>query len=289
MKKLILILSLFFFSNLFAQKNQFGCLNIISNQGNNFYLSIDGVKINEKAQSKIRIEKLLNKAYLLKIEFDNAEHTIFNRKNVFVSNKTGEMLDVTYELIKEETEVKFIFLSMASVNASFIIPADMFVYNFETKQQINIKTTVIVNTTPKINQPAVVKKDSVVKPVVTAIPEFPKNNIPAPAIKIKEPENWICQNEWPMWKSEYETAKKNITDEKSDAQKLKLAKALATKSCMTSDQVAEIGFLLISDATKLDFSKFAFNHTIDIKNYLKVEKIFLEEKSKSTFENFITP
>ena len=289
MKNFILIIALFFSSNIFAQKNQFGCLNIISNQGNNFYLYIDGIKINQNAQPKIRIEKLLNKAYLLKIEFDNPEHTIFNRRNIFVSNKTGEMLDVTYELVKEADAVKFIFLSMTSVSASIIIPADMFVYNFETKQQTNIKTAVIVNTSPKINQPVEAKKDSVIKPVIATIPESKIVSSPAPVIKVKEPENWVCQNEWPMWKSEYETAKKNITEEKTDAQKLKLAKALATKSCMTSDQVAEIGSLLISEATKLDFSKFAFSHTIDIKNYLKVEKIFLDEKSKSIFENFITP
>ena len=289
MKKFIIIIYLFVSSSGFAQKNQYGTLNVISHQEYNFYLYIDSIKINQEAQSTIRIEDLSDKAYLLRLEFDNPEHTVINRKNVFVSSKTGEMLDVTYELINEENTIKLVFLSKSSSKINKRIPENVFTYNFENKQQTNIKTAVVVNAMPKANTASVAKKDSVIKPLVTTMPDTKNIISPAPVFKIKEPGNWVCQNEWPMWKSEYETAKKSIQDEKSDAQKLKIAKSLAIKNCMTSEQVAEIGSLLISEATKLDFSKFAFNHTIDIKNYLKVEKIFSDEKSKSIFENFITP
>jgi len=110
MKKFIIIIYLFVSSSGFSQKNQYGTLNVISHQEFNFYLYIDSIKINQEAQSTIRIEDLSDKAYLLRLEFDNPEHTVINRKNVFVSSKTGEMLDVTYELINEENTIKLVLL-----------------------------------------------------------------------------------------------------------------------------------------------------------------------------------
>ena len=195
------------------------------------------------------------------------------------------MLNVTFELLKTLDSLQLNFISLSDANTIISIPENMFVYDFDSKQELNINNNIIADTALKANQTIFIKKDSIIKQKIT-ISETNSNL--SSAISIREPENWICQNEWPMWKLEYETALKNIRAEKLDDQKLKIARALATKSCMKSEQVAEIGLLLINDANKLDFTKFAFNHTIDFKNYLKVEMIFTEDQSKVAFEKFIT-
>jgi len=46
--------------------------------------------------------------------------------------------------------------------------------------------------------------------------------------------------------------------------------------------------LITNEAERLDFVKFSYSHTIDIKNYLKAEKLFNTEKSKSSFQYFIS-
>jgi hypothetical protein len=114
-------------------------------------------------------------------------------------------------------------------------------------------------------------------------PKEPINN----NVTVKEPEGWLCQNEWPMWKTEYAEAKKNIIASQNDKQKLAAALKLAGKNCLSSDQVAEIGALLTEESSKLEFAKFAFTHTIDIKNYLKIARIFTSEKSKQQLTKYV--
>jgi hypothetical protein len=79
-----------------------------------------------------------------------------------------------------------------------------------------------------------------------------------------------------------------ISIQNTDADKLKLAKELASKNCLKTDQVIEMAALITNEAERLDFVKFSYSHTIDIKNYLKAEKLFNTEKSKSSFQYFIS-
>jgi len=91
-----------------------------------------------------------------------------------------------------------------------------------------------------------------------------------------------------MLKSDYESKLREISLMKSDAEKVKSAKELAIKNCLKIDQVIEIASLINNESERLDFVKFSYSHTIDIKNYLKADKLFNDDRLKSSFQYFIS-
>jgi hypothetical protein len=313
-----------------AEESNYGTLHVFSEQGDPFFLYLDGELQNETAQPDIRIEKLNRLFYQVKIIYKDTKFNIVSRNNVYVSGEDDMMMDVTYKLSRSSGFGKLKFYSMNPVDHEFVPAIGTYVKRYGEKAGISsqpVPTNMNGTEAVIINKPVTetsgkgqdtgekkgdknipgnpaIKKSTTApgsKPTVSAKPEktkpAPKANNPVKNpgaateknnISIKEPDGWICQNEWPMWKADYANAKKNIEEAKTDKLKLAAARVLVSSNCLSSDQVAEIGALLISDDTKLEFAKLAFIHTIDIKNYLKVARIFTSLKSKEALVQYIS-
>ena len=291
MKQFILLILVFssFFS--LAQQSRYGCLTVTSERGDKFFMYLNGVKINSKPESSIRVEKLFNVFYALKIEYDDASHYTITKDKLFVCNKKGELRDFVYDLIRDESEMKLVFKSMTQVNFDYVAPENMFVFDLSAMEKVDVSQ----EKQNKNNSVTALKKslgdnDSLSH---SGLPTSKKatgetNANVVNALVIMEPRNWVCKNEWPMWKAEYEIALKEISSEKSENQKLKMAKSLSGKNCLTTDQVFETAELLLDESDRLEFIKSAYNHTIDIKNSLKLLGLFTDDKIKSSFTYFIS-
>jgi hypothetical protein len=59
-------------------------------------------------------------------------------------------------------------------------------------------------------------------------------------------------------------------------------------NCVTSDQVVAICNLFGFEASKLDFAKYAYDHTIDRRNYFKVNNVFGFSSSKEELSEYTT-
>ncbi len=319
-------------------KNQFtgnesstGTLRVFSEQSEPFFLYLDGEKQNETAQVDIRIENLDRLFYNVKVVFKDTRLAAVAKNKVYVSDGDDVMMDATYKISRTSWYGKLKFFAINPVDPAFVAPPGMFVHRYgtnqsfvasqsvkpvENKPQDKQKTTKGVITDIKITdkdsratkkstpaEPANSTNTKKDEPSAVAVAK-PVNNTPAnsdtkttagskplsidPAtVVVKEPSDWVCQNEWPMWKAEYALAKKKIASASSDKQKLDAAKQLAGQHCLSSDQVTEIGALLAQEETKIEFAKFAFSHTIDVKNYMRVMRIFSTDKAKETVIRFI--
>ena len=92
---------------------------------------------------------------------------------------------------------------------------------------------------------------------------------------------------WPMNGGEFDDAKGSITSKSFEESKMTLAKQIAGDRCMTVDQVKGIMGLFSFEDSKLDFAKFAYDHTYDISNYYKVNDAFTFESSIDELNEYV--
>ena len=92
---------------------------------------------------------------------------------------------------------------------------------------------------------------------------------------------------WPMSTSEFESAKQSISSKSFEDTKMTMARQIAGDRCMTVDQVKGIVGLFTFEDNKLDFAKFAYDHTYDLGNYFKVNDAFTFEASVDELNEYI--
>jgi hypothetical protein len=245
-----------------AQQSNFGSLNISSTPTNKFYLIVNDIKINDTPTTNLRLQRMDKLFYSIRIEFENKSTPTIAREKFFICNKMGLRREFSYQLLNIGNNIKLRFIKMTAINAELISTQDLSVYNLDEIEKNN----------SVVNEP---KKNTVIidKQIVW---------------DIKSPDNWLCQNEWPMWKSDYEKQIERVKAEKNEEQQLLLAKTTVAKNCMHSDQIVEIGLLIKKEDLKLEFAEFSFPHTIDTKNYYRVKKIFNSKESIEKLMKFVS-
>lgn len=74
--------------------------------------------------------------------------------------------------------------------------------------------------------------------------------------------------------SEFADARKSIEGKGFEETKMTLAKQIGRSNCFSTDQVKDIMTLFGFEDSKLDFAKFAYDRTVDTRNYYKVNDAF---------------
>lgn len=296
-----------------------GSLTVFSQNGDKFFLFLDGVKQNEEARSDIRVQQIPGLYYNAKIVFKNASLPPIVKNNLYISDGEDVLMDAAYRLRRDKTgKPKLNFYSMKTVQPNFIPAPGLFVYNFgnpdviagSSKPEVpkkavasnvkgsisNIKIT-NVDDKPKasVKPPTAktVKKPIVDKPSVEIKAAAPVKSIPPKTIYNKEAEsvkiedNKKC-NGWPMGKADLAAALKAVEAAGKDEDKLITAKELITSNCLLVSQVKEFCVLFKTEKTKLAFAKFAYKFTSDKKNYTELQKLFSQETNRKELEKFIT-
>ena len=133
MRKNILLtvfLSLFFVLQAAAQWTPTANLTIFSEDGNKFYLILNGEKYNDQAQTNIRVEELPNPYYSCKIIFENKAIPTIS-KSIQLTDANGMPQDVTYR-IKTASKGKYVlrFYSMIPAEQNMLRPSNCTVYHF---------------------------------------------------------------------------------------------------------------------------------------------------------------
>ncbi|MCB9169187.1 MAG: DUF4476 domain-containing protein [Flavobacteriales bacterium] len=93
--------------------------------------------------------------------------------------------------------------------------------------------------------------------------------------------------DWPMAPGQFGDAKRSISGKSFEDSKLTVAMQVAKGQCFTVDQVKEVMGLFSFEQTKLDFAKFAYDHTFDIGNYYKVNDAFSFESSMDELNEYL--
>lgn len=292
---------------------QLGSLNVFSQNGDKFYLFLDGVKQNEIAQSNIRVQQIPGLYYNVKIVFKDTKMSSIVKNNLFISDADDQLMDATYRIRRDQAgKPKLNFYSMTKVQSNFKVPAGMYVYDFG-------KPSEAVAAIVKTKTAKAPVKGTVTNIKVVEHPSGPAaNNTAADSKTIRAPlmasptgemlanknssgnltttktedlnkttpEMKKC-NGWPMGKGDLAAAKKLIQETAKEDDKLASAKELIATNCLLASQVSEFCALLKSEKSKLAFAKYAYKFTIDRKNYTEVNKALSLETSKRELARFI--
>lgn len=136
------------------------------------------------------------------------------------------------------------------------------------------KSLIMDELEPPVNTPTV----AVVTPPVTAVTTVAVTNTTAaaPAVTITA----ISSNE-------FNDRMNAVKKESFDRDRLDKAKQVFEDEYLTTNQVIEVVKVYSFDDSKLDFAKWAYKHTLDKKNYYKVEDQFAFSASKSSLSDYV--
>ena len=287
MKKLFFLLIMSIPLLLVAQRQKAGNLTIFSEDGDKFFLVLNGEKQNNIAQTNLRIEELPQPYYNAKIIFADSSIVPISKNNLLIANQEGTMMDVTYKIRKDKTrKAKLNYYSAIAVQQNYIPPAGVSVYHYGQPALLQVRTTTTTTndvvsanvSVSNINMSVVVDEPYVESRTTTTHNSSPNSN--------KNSNSDSKCNGWPMNQSDFAAALKTIGNSSFEDTKLSSAKSISSKNCLSSDQVVKICNLFSFEESKLVFAKHAYNRTTDQKNYFKVEDVFSFDSSKEALSKF---
>lgn len=301
MKKILLSVLLSAPFLLFAQQKT-GNLTIFSEDGDKFYLVLNGEKQNNVPQTNLRVEELPQPYYNAKIIFADSTIAPVSKNNLLIADVDGKMMDVTYKIRKDKTrKAKLNYFSAIEIQQDYIPPANVYVYHFGEpsvpRHNGTISTTTTTTTqgdgvSASVNVNGVNMNVSVSDPYMnsstttTTTTTSSSSNSGYHDNSNSTESNSKC-NGWPMNSSDFAAALKTIGNASFDESKLTTAKSISSKNCLSSDQVVKICNLFSFEESKLAFAKHAYKRVTDQKNYFKVNDVFSFDSSKEELSKFI--
>ncbi len=251
MKKEILILCLIF--NSIVQFAQTGNVIISSESGELISVSINGVKQNQTPMANVEITGLKAPSAAITVNFENIT---LGSTNGTVNVIAGH--ELTYKMKKNNAQWQFILFDDVTLN------------------------------NPKIG--------GLADPIKGGLqPQPASGQIETTSTSVTQPNNTLASATISpasgcgvaMTTAAFAAAKSAIVPAASEVSKLKVAKQIAQNNCLSPTQITDVMQMLTLDGSKLDFTKFAYDHTSDKSNYTNVINGLNSESTKKELSNFI--
>ena len=285
-----------------------GCITVFSEDGDKFYLVLNGQKQNSTPQTNVRIDGLPNEFYNAKILFEDATKPEITKNIPTKDAGTGQFAEVTYKIKKtKDGDLKLRYFGATPVPVNYTPPPDMYVAHYGqpapapaattvtqttvTSTQVDPNASLTVNAPgvnisvnmPNINMNAATTQTTVTRTYTTTTSNSSYDQ-PQPQAQPAVAEG--CR--YPMDFNSFKDAKETVTKASFEETKLSTAKSILSGNCVSTDQVIGICKLFSFEASKLDFAKFAYSKTTDKGNYFKVGNIFDYDASKTELNDFIS-
>ena len=317
MKKLYLLTALLLTSFISVYAQQYGNLTVFSEDGDKFFLILNGEKQNEEAQANIRVEELNQPYYSARIIFEDKALAPITKNNLMIVDADAKFMDVTYKIKKDKNKkVKLNYYSMIPVQEDFMPPSGMYVRQFgqpapqtivqqpvQVQQGGGRQTTTTTTTTTSnnnnigasLNVPGMNVNISISDPDMNTHTTTTTHQTTTTHSgghqqqqqQQQQPQYTGNCKGWPMAAADFSAAKKTINESSFDDTRLSTAKTIASSNCLTCDQITQICNLFSFEDNKLAFAKFAYKYTTDPKNYFKVNNVFSFSSSKEELNEFI--
>jgi hypothetical protein len=284
----------------FAQSS----ITIFSEDGDKFYLVLNGQKQNTVAQTNVRIDGLSQPGYQAKIVFEDAAKPEITKNLPAQDPSTNAYADVTYKIKRtKDGDLKIRYFSATPVQQNYTPPADVYVMHYGQPAPVtNTVTQTTVTTTGNnpgdgsvsisfnggganmnmdVNDPNMQR--SSVTQTTTTTSSATTDNSSYNAPRQAAPRG--CQ--YPMDWSNFKSAKDAVAKATFEDTKLSTAKTILGSNCLSAEQVMQLCKLFSYEASKLDFAKTAYGKTTDPGNYFKVNNVFDFDASKTELNNYI--
>jgi len=305
MKKLLLILTITSSSLILKAQND---LVVFSEQGEQFYVVINGVKQNAKPETNVKVTGLKHSTVKGKIIFADGKTPDLDQ-TVYLMSGGSEVngYEFVYLVKKKEKGYKLAYRSEAVI-AQAPPPAGQTVIVYSTTPPPVTESTtttgtgttgsnanigmnapgVNLNVNVNVNDPNMHSTSTMTSTTTTSSSTTSSGGAASSGnVYVLEGYHGSHNCNWPMSKSDFESAKSSIKAKSFEDSKLTVAKQIMASNCMLSSQVKDVMMEFSFEASRLDFAKFAWGKTFDPGNYYKLNDAFTFESSIDDLNNYI--
>lgn len=310
-------LSFFITTTLTAQMQPVGHLTIFSEDGDKFFLYLNGEQINEKAQVNIRVEDLNQPYYNAKMVFEDQTKEAISKNRLPVTDPDGTYMDVTYKLKRDKnnaSKMKLNFFAVIPVDQAYIAPSNVYVRHWgrpETQQVVvvqpagTVTQTTTTTTTAGTGMSAGVGvningvgvgmtvnvQDGMPVSNTTVSQTTTTTTTGGSNVIVAEPAQQGgsgCSRNRPMAGDNFTNALATIKKISFDDTRLSTAKQISKSNCLSTAQIVQICEIFSFEETKLDFAKFAYDRCTDTKNYFNVNNIFTFSSNVESLSTYVS-
>lgn len=269
-------------------------LSIFSENGEPFYLILNGIKQNLAPQSKVRVEGLPKFQNDVQIVFtDNMPPPI--RRVINVADPIDGNATNLYLRISRggRGQARLRFHRMTECDRNYRGPRDEYVMYYGRPQQINTvsETSYLDPITGQwVTETTTVTTDNNYNGGYYDNGRYNDGrnfNQTTSGIPPSGPRGGIAQAPLPMDSRTLADAKQSISSASFEDTKLSTAKTILNSNWVSSAQVIELCRLFSFENTKVNFAKFAYSRTVDPQNYYKVASVFDFDSNKRALNDFI--
>ena len=302
-------------------------LTIFHQDGEKFWVIIDGVKQNTAPQYTIFLDSLKGDFVKVKIIFDNEKIKDIN-KTIPLKDENDKCVHSKYVIKKVKNEYVMRLYSYEPIiieSKKNEIVNDVQLNNQQPQQELNVQRPQQVQQNLQLQQPANQNQQqggigaTIIDPTTgQPISVNVSFNVPVTDPQnINQPQQEFSQNQvqkpiqtqvqniekqpqfqqqpqqisptyyQPMSPEDFASAKASISSKSFEDSKLTLAKQIAASNHLTSKQVKEIMQLFSFEDSKLDFAKYAYKYVYDPNNYYIVNDAFKFSSSIDELNEFI--
>ena len=317
MRNSILLFALItlFSVNLTAQ-NQTAEVVIFSQDGERFWVVIDGILQNEEPQPRVQVAGLSKPAYRVKIIFENEDIPDIDR-SITTRDVDDRLINTTYRIFERRRGY-----TMWPHSFEEVPPAQSGQQTItlqtegssdrpqrpkpptETTTEPTVEQTIELSESITIRLPdgtvvtyspgAIIDSGLLEHQISQEVTIVEHKPMPRPVPEPEpEPEYHLpgyrgpvgC--DWPMDDSAFNRAKNTISNQSFESDMLDIAKQVASNNCLLVSQVVEIVELFGFESSRLEFAKFAYSYTYDVGNYYEVNNAFSFSSSQRELNEYI--
>lgn len=157
----------------------------------------------------------------------------------------------------------------------------------EEKEQVEFQVKVPTHHTIEIQHQTTVTEPQPSRPTTEPAPTTRPAPATAPAYRMPGYNGPIGCGNMPMSDADFARAKQSISSKSFESDRIKIARQIFNTNCLTTAQVVEIMPLFSFESTRIEFAKFAYGRTHDIGNFFQINDVFSFSSSIDELDDFI--
>lgn len=260
----------------FAQFSPVGQLTIFSENGDKFFLVLNGEQQNDIAQTNLRIEDLNQSYYNAQIVFADKSLQQISKNNLTLTDADGIFQDVTYKIKRDKNKagkMKMSFFSMIPVRPDYIAPKNVYVMHYG-QPPVNQGVNVGINMNVNITENAHAGHD-----------HHDGHDHAGHGAGNSAPRG--CKSGYAMSPANFNSAVATIKKQSFEDAKIKTAQQVVSANCLNTNQIIQIANLFSFEDNTLDFAKFAYDYCVDAENYYKLNAIFKFSSNAEALSDYV--
>jgi hypothetical protein len=245
-------------------------LSIFSENGELFFLVLNGVNQNNQPVSKVRVEGLPKYGNDIQIMFSDSRFAPI-RKTVNIADPVdGKAVNMTLKIARgRDGYLRLKFHKCSEVEHNYRGPRDEYVMNYGNPQQINTTETTYTD-------PVTGRTVTETTTTTTRGGHYTPPPPPPPA------------GPQAMDPITFGQLKKTMENASFEDTKLSTAKTVLANNYVTTNQVIELCKMFSFEDRMLTLAKFAYSRTVDQSSYFRIADLFSFDASKNELNRFLS-